>query len=162
MPSKPNKLFPTREAALTTHKMAMKGNDTIYEARFWRNFHEEFPDVSPGAVQSVLENNWDELENAPTDQAIDRLVTLAGGRRPHRGPIANAEEWRQAREARERANEPPSLSSIINKRAAQKREWQEANADKIAERRRAEAPLDQAKKELARLQREASTKEDAA
>jgi hypothetical protein len=161
MPAKPNKLFRNSTEALAAHKMAMSGEDGIYEARFWQKFHEEFPDLSPGAVQSVIENNWDELDPMPPAQAVDRLVQLAGGRGRPPAPRSNSEEWRNPTPYRD-PNAPLTTADIVRKRAASRREWSEANAYKIAERRRADAPLDNAKKELAHLKRNASQQEDAA
>jgi hypothetical protein len=163
MPAKPpNKLFRNSYEARSAHKMAMAGEDGIYEARFWRAFHEEYPDVAPGAVQSVLEHNWDELDNKPPDQAIDHLVRLAGGGRPQPPPRSNSEEWRNPTPPRN-PDAPLTTADIIRRHAAGRREWQDANGYKIEERRRAEAPLDDARKEIARLKNEnAASKEDAA
>jgi hypothetical protein len=162
MPAKPNKLFRNSYEARSAHKMAMEGEDGIYEARFWQKFHEEFPDLSPGAVQSVLENNWDELDPLPPAQAVDRLVQLAGGRGRQPAPKSNSEEWNNPTPPRN-PDAPLTTADIVRNRAANRRQWHEANGYKIEERRRAEAPLDDARKELARLKKEnAASKEDAA
>ena len=147
MPAKPNKIFRTREVALAAHRMAMEGNDTLYEARVWKAFHEEFPDIAPGVIQSVLENNFDQLDRAPADKQLDLLVSLAGGSRPQPPARSSPEEWPKHRNP----DEPLTTGDIVRQRAANRRQWGEASASKIAERRRAEAPLDAARKELARL-----------
>ena len=145
MPDDP-KLFRNSTEAITAYKMSLEedGHD-LFETRVWRAFSEQHPGLDPQAVERVLRSNWDELETLRGDQALDRLAMLAGGRRSPAMPEEPKPKdiWHK--------DTPLTLCDIIYKRREGRRVVGEATKETIFNRRRAEAPLENAQRQLAEI-----------
>ena len=139
MPDDP-KLFRNSTEAITAYKMSLEedGHD-LFETRVWKAFSEQHPGLDPSAVETVLRQHWDELETMRGDQALDRLAVLAGGRRSSPPmPEPNPRDI-------------PTISGYLHKRREHRRTWHDAMKETISDRRRADAPLDRARQELAEV-----------
>lgn len=142
------RLFRNATEAIVSYKMSHKDDvpeAELFETRFWRAFNEKHPGLDPQAVERVLRSNWDELETMRSDQALDRLVMLAGGRRSPAMPSEPKEKdiWDP--------ETPLTLSELVHKRREVRRIHGDANEQRLFERRRADAPLEKARQELAEI-----------
>lgn len=111
------------EASLT-----QKYNQDQNTQKFWTQFEQKHPDLSPvrSVVEGILNQNLDQLANVPIEDAMDKLAELTRdtlskynqprprGRRPFAEGASSPTPPRQAAED----ENPPSLSDIVRRRRA--------------------------------------------
>jgi len=151
MPRSDGRIFQNSEEARASWFNYKAGNlKAGIEARLWEDLEEAKADLDPATVDQALGAHWDAIEHMPIDEGLRALADAALGKppgQPKPGSLPAEYPELYAKDAK------LSLSQIIKKRHLEREAVRKATEQEIFDKRRAEAPLEDARRQLRTVQR---------